>query len=65
MSLSAGLRRRTAPLLVVVGAAAFGAGALGVASLDVDLASAARPVRAAPAPHGCPDERPVHPEDGL
>jgi hypothetical protein len=41
-------QRRAAPLLVVIGAAAFGVGAIGVASLDTDLAAAARPVHAEP-----------------
>ena len=62
MSLSARLRRRAAPLLVVVGAVAFGAGLLGMASLDADLASAARPASGL---HGCHHEDPPHSADGL
>jgi hypothetical protein len=54
--------RRAAPLLIVMGAAAWGAGAIGLAALDADLAVAARPPRAAPPAADCDQRAPSRPE---
>lgn len=67
------MRRLAAPLLVLAGAALFGAGAGGIARVDAGLEAAARPVVApqlqgpaagARAPHGVRGSRAPHSHRG-